>query len=172
MLRYCTNYILLNVISPLIPHPKVRALYLKLLGASIGKNVRIERVIFIQVQNSITNLCCGDNSFIGSQVILDLSEAIVLGNYAIIAPGCSVITHQDFGDFNGNKLSTIFKTKYRPVRLLENAVVGADTTILAGSIIGSCSIVGAKSLVNGDVPEKTLVSGIPAKVVKYFGDTI
>lgn len=172
MLTYCFNYLLLNVISPCIPHPKLRAAYLRLLGASIGTNVRIEKVTFIQIQHPLRHLRCGDNSFIGSGVILDLSERIILDEFAIVSPGCSIITHQDFGDFNGNCMSTVYRTKYRPVHLCRHAVVGADSTILAGSTVGRCSVVGAKSLVNGIIPDNVLVSGTPAIVLKHHGDRL
>lgn len=169
LLKYLANYYLLNVLSGLIPHPKLRAGYLRLLGASIGRNVRIEKVTFIQVQNSIKHLCCADNTFIGTGVILDLSAKINLEEYAEIAPGCSILTHQDFGDFNGNVLSTIYKSKYRAVHLGRNVVIGADTTVLAGSSIGPYSVVGAKSLVVGEIPAKVLAAGNPAKVVREHG---
>lgn len=168
-LKYIFNYFTLQVLSGLIPHPKIRAAYLRLLGASIGRNVRIEKVTFIQIQNSIRHLSCADNAFIGSGVILDLSEKITLGESAIIAPGCTILTHQDFGEFNGNPLSAIYKTKYRPVHLGQGVVIGADTTVLAGTSFGPYSVVGAKSLVLGDVPAKVLVSGIPAKIIKDHG---
>jgi acetyltransferase-like isoleucine patch superfamily enzyme len=169
MLKYLLNYFLLNVASPAIPHPKLRAAYLRLLGASIGKNVRIEKVTFIQVQNSISNLRCGDNTFIGSCVILDLSAPITLDEYAAIAPGCTILTHQDLGEFNGNVLCTIYKTKVSGVHLNRNAVVGVDSTVLAGASLGRYSVVGAKSLVSADVPANVLVSGNPAKVVGKHG---
>ena len=155
--------------SKLIPHPKLRAAYLRFLGASIGKNVRIENIEFIQVQYSVKNLHCADNTFIGTGVILDLSAEIILEEYVIIGPGCSILTHQDFGKFNGNWLSHIYKTKYKAVYLEKNAVICADTTVLAGVKIGHNSVVGAKSLVVSDVPAKVLALGIPAKVVKEHG---
>lgn len=169
VIKYLANYLLLNVVSGLIPHPRLRSVYLRFLGASIGKNVRIEKVTFIQVQNSIRHLCCADNTFIGTGVILDLSAKIDLGKFAMIAPGCLILTHQDFGEFNGNVLSTIYKTKYRPVHFGRNVIIGADTTVLAGTIIGQYSVVGAKSLVVGEVPANVLVTGNPAKVVREHG---
>lgn len=172
MLRYCLNYFLLNILSPLIPHPKLRAYYLRIIGANIGKRVRIERITFIQVQNAIGNLYCRDDVFVGSGVTLDISAKLILDEHAIIASGCSILTHQDFGDFNGNVLSTVYKTKYLPVHLNRNVVIGADTTILAGVTIGPYSVVGAKSLVNRDLPEKVLAFGTPAKVHRDHGELL
>lgn len=166
---YCLKYLLLNVISQLIPHPKMRAYYFRILGAKIGKRVRIERIYFVQVQSKISNLICGDDVFIGTGVTLDISSKIFLEEHAIIATGCSILTHQDFGDFNGNIMSSIYETKYCDVHLFQNVVVGADSTILAGVSIGPCSVIGAKSLVNCDIPEKVLAFGIPAKVYRNHG---
>jgi len=169
MLRYMLNHYLLNVFPDFIPHPKLRSGYFRLLGAEIGRNVRIEKVTFIQIQNSIKHLHCSDNSFIGSGVILDLSADIRLEECTIVAPGCSILTHQDFGEFNGNFMSEIYKTKYEGVHLANNVVIGADSTVLAGVNVGSYSVVAAKSLVTKDVPARVLVAGNPAMVVKEHG---
>lgn len=170
-LRYCTNYLLLNVVCGAIPHPKLRAFYLKLLGATIGNNVRIEKVTFIQIQYSICNLQCGDNVFIGSNVILDLSEKIILDDFTIIGPGCTILTHQNLGDFNGNSISQIYKSKIKPVHLKKNAVICGDSTLLAGSVIGYFSVVGAKSLVKGELPDNSLFSGNPATFIRFHGNS-
>lgn len=172
MIRYILNYLLLNIISPLIPHPKLRAVFFRLIGAEIGRRVRIEKVNFIQVQNSIGNLHCSDDVFIGSGVTLDISALIILDEHVMIASGCSILTHQNFGDFSGNELSKIYKTKYCPVHLNRNVIIGADTTILAGTIIGRYSVIGAKSLVNCNIPENVLAIGIPAKVFKHHGKSL
>lgn len=170
--KYCIKYILLNILSPLIPHPKFRAHYLRILGATIGRRVRIEKVNFIQVQHEISNLICGDDVFIGSDVTLDISSKIIFDTRVMIGTGCTILTHQNFGDFNGNVLHIIYKTKYCPVHLKQNVIIGADTTILAGVTIGSYTVIGAKSLVNREIPEKVLAIGIPAKVSRYHGNLL
>lgn len=169
--RYCINYLLLNIVCAAIPHPKLRAFYLRLLGATIGKNVRIEHVSFIQIQYPICNLQCGDNVFIGSSVILDLSEKIILDDFSIIGPGCTILTHQDLGDFNGNVVSKIYKSKMSPTHLKENSVICGDSTLLAGTVIGRLSVVGAKSLVKGDLPDNSLYAGNPATFIRFHGKT-
>jgi acetyltransferase-like isoleucine patch superfamily enzyme len=165
-MSYILKYLLLNVLAPIIPHPKLRSRYLKLLGAKIGKGVRIENVRFIQIQGTIANLQCGDNTFIGTNVIIDLSERLVLGLNSIVAPGCTLMTHQDFGDFNGNLIRQLYPRKESPIIIGDDVVIGCDTSILAGTEIGSFSVIGAKSLVFGRVPSHSLFVGSPAKFVK------
>lgn len=163
---YVIKYMLLNVLGPAIPHPKIRSWYLRVLGARIGKNVRIENVRFIQIQGRLAHLECADNVFIGSSVLIDLSDRLLLGTSAIVAPGCSLITHRDFGDFNENSAAKIFPKMTAPITIGNDVVVGCDTTILAGASIGSFTVIGAKSLVLGEIPANSLAMGIPARFVR------
>ncbi|NEP85839.1 MAG: acyltransferase [Okeania sp. SIO2C2] len=54
----------------------------------------------------------------------------------------------------------------------ENIEIGSHVcicqgcTILKGVTIGSNSVIGAKSLVSNNVPQNTIVAGVPAKIVK------
>ena len=169
-MTYVIKYVLLNVLGPAIPHPKIRSWYLRVLGARIGRNVRIENVRFIQIQGRLANFQCADNVFIGSSVLIDLSDRLLLGRSAIVAPGCSLITHRDFGDFNGNAVASIFPKETAPITIGNDAVVGCDTTILAGARIGSFSVIGAKSLVLGEIPANSLAMGIPARFVRKLRD--
>ncbi len=52
------------------------------------------------------------------------------------------------------------------ILIKRNAWIGAGATILPGVTIGENSVVAAGALVNKDVPDNTVVAGIPAKVVR------
>ena len=52
----------------------------------------------------------------------------------------------------------------------ENVSVGAGAVIIGPIKIGANSIIGANSVVTRDVPGNTIVSGIPAKVIKTRWD--
>jgi len=54
----------------------------------------------------------------------------------------------------------------KPVLIKQNAWIGAGATILPGVTIGENAIVAAGAVVSRDVPAKTIVAGIPAKVIK------
>ena len=165
-LKYIVKYALLNILCPLIPHPRLRSAYLKVLGARLGVNVRIEDVRFILIKHPLSNLIIGDGVFIGSAVIIDLSSRIEIGRGSSIAPGCSLITHQDTGARNGSGLSGLYPEQYLPIGIGDNVWVGCDTTILPGSSIGPMTVIGAKSLVKGSIPGGVMAAGIPATVRK------
>jgi acetyltransferase-like isoleucine patch superfamily enzyme len=48
----------------------------------------------------------------------------------------------------------------------ENAKIGANATILPGIIVGKNSLVGAGSVVTEDVPDDSIVAGVPAKELR------
>lgn len=45
--------------------------------------------------------------------------------------------------------------------------IGLGSCILSGVTIGDGAVIGAKSLVSHDVPAYAIVSGVPAKIIKY-----
>jgi len=53
-----------------------------------------------------------------------------------------------------------------PIRIKKNAWIGANATILPGVTIGENAVVAAGAVVSKDVPDNTIVGGIPAKIIK------
>lgn len=53
-----------------------------------------------------------------------------------------------------------------PVRIGPDVWVGAKATILRGSRIGRGSVIAAHAVVKGDIPDYSIVGGIPARVIK------
>jgi acetyltransferase-like isoleucine patch superfamily enzyme len=163
---YLIKFILLNIICPAIPHPALRSRYLKLLGARIGKNVRIDNIRFIEIQGAIANLHCSDNVSIGSNVVLDLSAPVSLGVNTIVGSGSTLMTHQDLSDRNGSRLPHVLPEEPASITIGDDVVVGCDTTVLAGARIGAFTVIGARSLVLGSLPGNALFAGSPARSVK------
>jgi len=55
-----------------------------------------------------------------------------------------------------------------PILIKKNAWIGAAATILPGVTIGENSVVAAGAAVSKDVPDNTVVGGVPAKVIKQL----
>ena len=53
-----------------------------------------------------------------------------------------------------------------PILIKRKAWVGAAATIMPGVTIGENSIVAAGAVVTRDVPDNTIVAGVPAKIIK------
>ncbi len=149
-------------ISKLLIIPQARVIYLRLLGAKIGKDVTIFDVRFTNCyRRGFAGLEIADNCFIGTDCLLDLADAIVLEKNVTLAARVNVVTHLNVG-YKDHPLQMKFPSMSKGVTIKENAYVGIGSTILPGVSIGRGAFVAAASLVNKDVPEDTLVGGVPA----------
>ncbi len=54
----------------------------------------------------------------------------------------------------------------KPIVIKKNAWIGAGATILPGVTIGENAVIAAGAVVSKDVPDNTVVGGIPAKFIK------
>ncbi len=114
----------------------------------IGDNVKIGSLVHIDY-----NVKIGDNSMIeGSVYIPPLSR---IGKNVFIGPAAS-LTNDPFPP----------SIKMVGVTIEDNVIIGARAVIKAGVKIGKNSVVAMGAVVTKDVPENTVVIGVPAKA-KY-----
>jgi len=146
--------------------PQARVVYLRLLGAKIGKDVTVLDIKFINCyRKGFGALEIADNCFIGSDCLLDLADAIRLEKNVTLASRINIVTHLNVG-YKDHPLQSKFPPMTKGVVIRENVYVGIGSTILPGVTIGQGSFVAASSLVNKDVHRDTLVGGIPAKELR------
>lgn len=150
--------------------PQLRVLYLRLLGVRIGKNVVVHSTAFFNYYHrGFSALKIGDSCFIGDGALLDLAHEIVMFDNVTIAERVTLLTHTNVG-YRDHPLQSHFPPVVKPVVLEQGAFVGASATILPGVTIGECAFVAAGSVVTKDVPPRTLVGGVPARVIRQIGN--
>ena len=149
--------------------PQVRAPWLRLLGARIGRRAILHDVRFFNLyRRGLRGLEIGDECFLGDECLLDLAEGITLGRQVTLAERVVVLTHLNVG-YADHPLQERFPAMAAPVVIEDGCFVGASVTVLAGVTIGRQSFVAAGSVVTEDVPAGTLVAGVPARVVRSLG---
>ena len=146
-------------------HYPIRALFLKILGAKIGKNTVIYDIKLLHYcEGSIRNLIIGNNVYIAPNVTIDLRDKVIIKDNVTISPNVLILTHVN----SHNKLSKLYPFRKAKVTIKENSWICASSTILCGTTIGKMSVIGACSLVREDVKPYTLVAGVPAKKIREF----
>lgn len=109
-----------------------------------GKNITIGKDVFInsgchfQDQGSIT---IGDGSLIGHNVVL------------------VTINH----DLNPKENR---KNHYAPIKIGSHVWIGSNATVVPGVTVGDWAVIAAGAVVTKDVPARTVVGGVPAKILK------
>ena len=135
-------------------------LVLKIFGAKIGKNVSFDGGLCLQNVTPLKNLTIGNNVHIGKNCFLDLRDKITISDNSTLSMHVKIITHIDMGK---SELSNLYMNKSQEVFLGKNVYVGISAILLKGVIIGSNSLIAAKSLVNKSFDENSFIAGSPAE---------
>jgi acetyltransferase-like isoleucine patch superfamily enzyme len=133
---------------------------------------RLSEIIGIQIDKSTTvfvpfytnfgkHIKLGKNVFINHACsFLDLG-GITIEDDVLIGPRVNLVTENHPIDPAARKHLDL-----KPIIVKRNAWIGAGATILPGVTVGENSIVAAGAVVNKDVPDNSIVGGIPAKFIK------
>ncbi len=85
---------------------------------------------------------------------------IEVGEHTQIGPGVTITTtHHDITDKG-------LSEDFLKVTLGRRVWIGANVTILPGVTIGDNAVIGAGSVVTGDIASNSIAVGVPAKVIK------
>jgi acetyltransferase-like isoleucine patch superfamily enzyme len=61
-----------------------------------------------------------------------------------------------------------YPRNFSGVHIKRNASIGANATLLPGITVGMSAIVGAGAVVTKNVPDRAIVAGNPAKIIRYI----
>ena len=109
----------------------------------------------------------GNNVSIGNGTIIYSSKVggVKIGSNTQIAAQCYIID-TDHGIKSGELIRNQ-QNAVDPVSIGEDCWLAEDVTVLKGSNIKNGAVIGAKSLVKGEIPGNSVCVGIPARVIKY-----
>jgi acetyltransferase-like isoleucine patch superfamily enzyme len=121
-----------------------------------GDNLRLFKGISFTYGH---NISMGDNTVVHDDVHLDDRGELVIGDRASISDGAHIYSHDH---------DLVDQTEVRNYRTIieDDARVTYDAMVRAGCRVGRNSVVGARAVVQGDVPDHHVVVGMPAKSVR------
>ena len=141
---------------------ELRALFSKLIGQPVddtiglfppfytdcGKNIHLGKDVFINMGCKFQDqggIFIGDGALIGHNVVLaTLNHAMAPEDRATMVP--------------------------TSIHIGRNVWIGANATVLPGVTIGDGAIVAAGAVVTKDVPENTVVGGVPARIIRQVSE--
>jgi galactoside O-acetyltransferase len=89
--------------------------------------------------------------------------SISIGDDVAVGPGTKIIAHTNHYEY-GKKVTEVRVTK--DVTIMNNVFVGANCTILPGTLIRNNVVVGAGSIVKGELEENSIYAGVPCRRIK------
>ena len=125
--------------------------------------------MWLESVNSLGLIEIKDNVNLSSNVHIGALNSIFIGDNVLIGSNVSIIDHSH-GEFN-NKKEMDFDIPPNKRNLwskgniyISNNVWICDSVTITGNVnIGYGSVIAAHSLVNKDIPSKTIWGGVPAK---------
>ena len=141
---------------------RLRAIFSQLIGRPVddsfrlfppfytdcGKNIHVGKRVFINMGCKFQDqggIFIGDGALIGHNVVLaTLNHAMSPGDRATMLPA--------------------------PIRIGRNVWIGANATVLPGVTVGDGAVVAAGAVVTRDVPENTVVGGVPARIIRHLSE--
>lgn len=118
------------------------------------------------------SLTLGKDIRFGDRVHVVAMKKVEIGDDCLFASNIFV-SDCDHGEYTNERNDILVHPKDRelkclPVKIGPDCWIGENVCILKGSKIGRNSIIGANSVVNGEIPEFSIAVGQPAKVIKRY----
>jgi acetyltransferase-like isoleucine patch superfamily enzyme len=138
--------------------------FINLYGCDIGDNTKIGAFVEVQKNAKVGRNCkISSHTFVCEGVVIE-DNVFVGHNVAFINDSYPRATTAD-GQMQTEKDWVVEKTLVK-----KGASIGSGVTILARVIIGENAIVGAGSVVTRNVPDNTIVAGVPARVLRSLDE--
>ena len=146
-------------------------------GSKIYHSVRMDtppyRRFWLGRQSVVESYCCINNA-VGDVTIGDYTRIgihctvigpVCIGNHVNLAQGITVTALNHNFEDTAMKIDEQGITT-KPVVIGDDVWIGANAVILPGVNIGRHCVVAAGAVVTKDIPDNTLVGGVPAKIMK------
>lgn len=136
---------------------------------SIGRNVLALNGLWLSAERQTWDrpgaaIEIGDGVALRPNCTISASEKIVIEEDVVIAAFTTVIDSDHTWDA-GHPNVLYNPVRSAPIRIGRGTWVGERVAVLRGSTIGEFCVIGANSVVKGDIPSGSIAVGAPARVV-------
>jgi len=135
----------------------------KLIALQLGTHCRLGREVFFDT-NEGGRIAVGSHVRVNAGAVLVSYASITIGNDCLIGEYVS-IRDANHGTQAGSPMRLQPHAR-APIVIGNNVWIGRGAVILKGVCIGDGAVVAANSVVTRNVPPRTLVGGVPARVIK------
>lgn len=133
-------------------------------GLDLGDEVIVNRNCVLKAKTGPIRL--GARTTVGLNSEIVSLAGVDIGADVLIAGGCYISA----GGYNtdAGEATMLEQGSYTsgPITIGNDVWIGTGAIILDGVTIGSHAVVGAGAVVTKDVPERTIVAGVPAKAIR------
>ena len=153
-------------LSLILTYPGVKAVFFHRIANffAIAKFNLIARIIS-QFSRFLTGIEIHPKAKIGKNLFIDHGMGVVIGETSEIGDDVTIYHNVTLGGVSPSINSNKQRNVKRHPTLEDKVVVGSGAQILGPITIGKNSLIGSNAVVTKDVPEKSIMIGIPARRV-------
>jgi acetyltransferase-like isoleucine patch superfamily enzyme len=109
----------------------------------------------------------GDGTVLRTNAVVSAASGVVIERNVLVGAFCTIVDsdHQVLPDSGMNPLWNPVDSE--PVRIGEGSWLGERVTVTKGAKIGRHCVIGAHSVVRGEIPDRSVAAGVPATVVSH-----
>ena len=133
---------------------------------TMGEDARIREQVFVGgPQFPDSSFTLGSRTIVLQMAYINPSKPVMIGDDTGIGGHCLIFTH-------GAWLNALdgYPVTYQPVTIGRSVWLPWRVFVMPGSTIGDGTVIGANSLVQGEIPARSLAVGTPAKVIRQAPD--
>ena len=124
----------------------------------LGSGVRLHEDVRLFLDAPGASIVIGADTYLNRRTEIMAKRSVQIGSRCAVSWDVRILD-TDYHALDG-------RPSVDPVRIGDHVWIGSGATVLKGVTIGDGAVVAAGSLVVNDVPAKTLVAGVPARVVR------
>ena len=113
------------------------------------------------------NISVGENFFAATNCVMLDCGKITIGDNVLIGPNVGIYTVNHA--FDSKERAEGYEIS-KPVNIGDNVWIAGNVSIVGGVTIGSDSVIAAGSVVIHDIPNKVIVAGNPARIIREITD--
>jgi virginiamycin A acetyltransferase len=132
----------------------------------IEEGVQVDSFVKIKPIGGVGDVRIGRNTHLNSGVVIYSGNGVEIGEGVLIASNCTIapVNHE-----YRSKDKTILEQRFMPskggVRIEDDVWIGANSVVLDGAVIRKGAVVGACSLVIGELEPYSVNAGAPATII-------
>lgn len=137
-------------------------------GVRIGNNIRLQAITTHQGQVFKPSIIIEDGVSIENNCAITANNSVLLKENVMIAGNVFISDHEHSYRDPAVPIKSQSLTITKGIIIGAGSHIGQNVAIFAGVEVGEHAVVGANSVVTGDIPSYCVAVGAPARIVKRY----